>query len=84
MDKLYITDGTIKDVQPKNGCSYSLEELQSFVGGYIEIVNYTDNMIIVVNDEGAINDMPLNVNASKLSQMLLFGNVLVTDTDKVQ
>lgn len=33
---LYTTDGGRRKVTPSNGTDFSLEELQGFVGGYIE------------------------------------------------
>ena len=36
---LYKTDGTIETIQPKNGETFSLAELQKYVGGYIEYVH---------------------------------------------
>ena len=35
---LIDTDGEEKEVSPKNGDKFSLEELQGFVGGQIQIV----------------------------------------------
>jgi len=46
----------------------SLEQLQDYVGGFIEVVNVlVDGQAtqMVVNDEGLIRDMPVNVLASK-------------------
>ena len=37
------TDNAVQVVPPKNGEDYSLEELQGFVGGYIEIVRLAED-----------------------------------------
>ena len=34
--------GRVQGVFPANGTDFSLEELQGFVGGYIEIIDVTD------------------------------------------
>lgn len=37
-----------------------LETLQGFVGGYIEAVNMGQGVCLVVNEEGKLNNMPVN------------------------
>jgi hypothetical protein len=49
---LIQSDGDAKGVVPANGGDFTLEELQSLVEGYIEIVPLTKNIIMVVNEEG--------------------------------
>lgn len=49
---LINTDGRMQGVRPANGGDFSLEELQGFVEGFIEIVELTPNVIMVVNEEG--------------------------------
>lgn len=65
MATLYKTDGTISTVKPNNGRDFSLEELQKFVGGYIEIV-YLDDSLMVVNEEGKLMGLELNRAATNL------------------
>ena len=44
---LLKTDGSVTEVHPEPGRIFSLEQLQKFVGGYIEIaVTHTDDMMI--------------------------------------
>lgn len=81
---LIKTDGEVIPVSPKNQVDFSLEELQSFVGGLIELIYLGDGRIMVVNEEGKINDLDLNKNASILylqttNQIeIIVGDVLVT------
>lgn len=49
---LIKTDGRMQGVRPANGGDFSLEELQGFVEGLIEIIDLTPNVIMVVNEEG--------------------------------
>ena len=62
---LYKAGGSTKTVYPA-GKTFNLDELQSFVGGYIEIIYLNDNELMVVNEEGKINDLPVNVNATEI------------------
>jgi hypothetical protein len=38
----------------------SLAQLQAWVGGYIQMIKLQPNQWVVVNEEGAINGMPVN------------------------
>ena len=40
----------------------TLQELQSIVGGYIETVTITTDLVIICNEEGRLIDMPYNCN----------------------
>ena len=37
--KLIKTNGETQEVNPKDGKKFNLQELQGFVGGYIELLN---------------------------------------------
>ena len=51
----------IDDVEP------TLEEMQKFVGGYIEVVTSADtNSQIVLDEEGKLKGKPLNKEATEL------------------
>ena len=78
------TNGEITNVTPKNGTDYKYEELKEFVGGYIEIVPINDHEIMVVNEEGKLNNHPVNYIASLLYKYdNICGNVLVCDDSEV-
>ena len=66
MATLIQPDGTETDVQPRDGKRFKLDELQAFVGGYIEMVSNVGpdrrRFVLVVNDEGWVLDPPLAVN----------------------
>ncbi len=61
----------------------SLKEMQEVVNGYIEFVYLPDNLIMVVNEEGKINRLPVNSNATKMYAPILddviVGDVLLID-----
>ena len=78
------TNGEITNVTPKNGTDYKYEERKEFVGGYIEIVPINDHEIMVVNEEGKLNNLPVNYIASLLYKYdTICGNVLVCDDSEV-
>lgn len=72
-------DGHIFEVEPGNGSTFTLEELQSAVGGFVEFVQVPGyyhikrrdrnfkSRAIVCNDEGKLRSLPLNKLASDLA-----------------
>lgn len=77
------------DVEPKNGADFSLEELQEFVGGYIEIIDLFDGTLMVINEEGKLKDLPFNIPATLIyskkygMQDYIVGNALVCDKSQI-
>lgn len=49
---LVTVEGSIHEITPQNGTDFELEELQELVDGPIEVVQVTDEQIIVVHEEG--------------------------------
>lgn len=80
---------TVQDVEPKNGRDFSLEELQGYVEGLIDIVSLYDGRLMVVNDEGLINGLPINPLATAIFQNAtgtndyILGNVLICDETQI-
>ncbi len=83
MKTLLITPkGEELPIKPSNGSDFTLEELQKFVGGYIEIVWLRDGRCMIVNEEGKLNDLKYNKIATYLynkSDDHIVDNVLVSD-----
>jgi len=75
------TTGKVIRIVPKDGKSFTLGELQSVVGGYIELLQTKDNRLMVVNEEGRIMNLPPNLKATKLYKFndCIFGDVLVCE-----
>ena len=84
---LYV-DGREEFIAPKNGTDFSLEELQTIVGGHIEIVQLGNERIMVVNEEGRLLNLPHNYTASRITSVLgivdIVGNVLECHTSMVK
>lgn len=87
MGVLIKATGTITEIQPKNGHDYSLEELQGFVGGLIELVTFWHEGKIkyaVVNDEGLIMNLPCNLVASLVVGQDLVGDCAIVDINEIE
>lgn len=87
MATIYKTDGSTEKVNPANGSSFSLKELQTVVGGYVDIIYQLPgdaNRIMVVNDEGRLKGLPRNGDASAISGRTIAGDVLVCLRSEVE
>lgn len=65
---MLITANGSKQVFPKDGKRFTLEELQACVEGYIEAVFLTDSQVLIINEEGKLQGMELNPFATILYQ----------------
>lgn len=92
MDCIIHPDGTTIHTAPKSGPYYSLAELQKIVGGYIEIISMPDRhgqppggMVMVLNEEGKIHDLPINETATELaSRDTIVGTVLICQYNSIK
>lgn len=55
--------------------NHGLHGWQKAVGGYIEAVYGTD-FVLIVNEEGLLKDLPLNVEATRIAKRPIVGNVI--------
>lgn len=89
---LFKSDGTVSEVYPANGEDFQLDELKGFVGGWIEIVNITRKVIMVVNEEGKGEKLPLNGMATVIAKAenaiypwdFIAGDALMCPSDMVK
>ncbi len=83
MATLLKLDGTIETVTPKNGKNFSLEEMQEFVGGFIEAVYLPNKMVMFINEEGKLYNLPVNLQATTMVEGIIrdsdyiVGNALI-------
>ena len=94
MATLIYADGEEEEVHPKDGNKFSLEELQEFVEGQIQVVtNYSrlfnlgfmddsKDSVMLVNEEGIIHNLPDNITASVMSQDKIYGNALLLQSSE--
>lgn len=65
--QLLKANGTECEVLPKNGTDFSLEELQGFVGGYVELIYFHDGYMLVLKDDAYLDaDKQVNETATEL------------------
>ena len=55
---------TVKEIKSKND-DPSLSEAQKFVGGWVEVVQVNDG-VLIIDEEGKLKDKPVNQVASKM------------------
>lgn len=65
MATLIKADGTTREVFPKAGLSFTLQEMQQYVGGYVQIVYAPDDIAVLCNEDGKILRMPFNFAATE-------------------
>ena len=91
--KNYIinANGAKTEVTPKSGNSFTIEELQEHVGGYIEIIRLTNKYLMVVNEEGKLLNLPFNSEATDIARRhkaiypndMIVGNALVAQESMI-
>lgn len=82
MARIIKTNGEIIPVEPKNGTDFQLEEMQKIVGGYIQLfyLMNDEGEVIVMNEEGKFEGLPVNDKATELAESLLYdGDFIVGD-----
>ena len=66
--RLYSSDFRIKEITPANGIYFTLEELQGYVNGRIEIIpleaDDLEDRLLVVHEEGKLISLPFNLPAT--------------------
>lgn len=62
--------GETREVQPADGVTFTIHELQGFVGGYIEAVRVGDDYLFL-NEEGKLKQLPVNRAATVLTLGLI-------------
>lgn len=64
---LLTVDNRVQEVHPKDGKTFTLDELNGYVGGYIEMPVRTSEWIMVINEEGKLEGLEINAAATFLS-----------------
>ena len=83
MGILIKTSGEKLEVNPADGESFSLKEVQDYVGGYVEIFRVGEKKYLF-NEEGLLLDLPTNTKATeeleKENVEVIDGDILPTPT----
>lgn len=89
MAKVIPAVGVPYEIQPNNGKFFELEELQNVVGGYIEIVRLGNDKLMVVNEEGKLEQLPWNNIATSIYHRCtraldyIAGNALICNSNEI-
>jgi hypothetical protein len=72
-------------VEPE-GETWTLDELQELVGGYIELLGVpSKDRVLVVNEDGRLKGLPLNKNATDLYQRdIIVGDAVITMKELIE
>ena len=84
MATLIRTNGEQEQIQPKNGTDFQLEELNAYIGGWIEIVRIGGGEILVVDEEGLCKELPINTTASILAGYTIVGPAVRCKSSQVK
>ena len=57
----------VESVYPKDGRVFTLEELQAYVGGYVEALKLVNGFIMWLNEDGKAMRLPFNLIANQLA-----------------
>lgn len=83
---LIKTTGEVTEIKPANGKDFSLEELQGYVDGLIEATQTEDGRTLIVNEEGKLNELDLNVTATELYNRpfdVIVGNAILINKEEL-
>jgi len=68
MATLIKVDGSEQEVHPEKGTTFTLEELQNLVGGYIERIQ-VGSKEMYLNEDGKMKRLPLNRRATMIARL---------------
>src|SRR5262245_18141196 len=85
MATLIRVDGSEKQVSPQNGRNFTTDELQSYVGGWLDLLKLPSGDCLWLDEEGKMKGKPRNGRATTLGHAcgiarsdFVVGDVLVT------
>jgi hypothetical protein len=82
-DLLIKPDGEIEEVDTPNNRAYTLKEMQTVVGGYVQLVYLPGGRVMMVDEEGLYKNYKYNEKASQMAGQSIVGTVLVTNRNKI-
>lgn len=89
MATLIKIDGSTETVKPSSGKRFNLHELQTFVGGYFQMLAI-GSTVFVMDEEGKLKGKELNKAATHRAHDFLFpgdylvGDVLICEIEEIQ
>ncbi len=80
-------DGEVGEIQPKDKKKFTLDELQTLVGGLIEFTPQPikgEDMVLLVNEEGLLKGLEVNMEASNIAGRLVVGDAVYCNQELVE
>jgi hypothetical protein len=83
---LVAVDGTVTPLKPGNGKSFTLDEVQALVGGYVQLLAIQKKPFILyalMDEDGLLKRLPLNPEASRIAtqkmgrDMIMVGPIVI-------
>jgi len=68
---LLTPDGKTHNISPKNGATFTADEIRELVGGWLECVRLRHGRLMWINDEGKLRKLPHNPLATILARSAL-------------
>lgn len=88
MAHIIYTNGLVQEINPENKRNFTLEEMQKIVHGYIEVLHLPKSRLMILNEDGKFEGLPVNILATReiLSHGyndVIVGDVLICNSDEV-
>ena len=77
MAQIYRVGEKPQTISPENGHKFELEEAQSLIGGWVELVNIGHGSIMLVDEEGHLKHLQVNNEASRIAGFCIVGTAIV-------
>lgn len=87
MAKLIRANGEVVEIEPKDKDSFTLDEMQGYVNGWIEVVYLASGDVMVVNEEGKLNGLPINEIATAVYGNIhdtIVGDVMIINRNQIK
>lgn len=78
-------DGTVAEVQPKNGTDFDLDEMKSLIGGGFVGHGFLDGGDVLIADEDGYfkkDKLPFNATATRQFGIAYYGDVVVLSREE--
>jgi hypothetical protein len=80
--------GEKENIEPENGKTFSLKELQEAVGGYIQLVSINDGeyagKLMICDEEGLLKANQLNEEATRIAGQQIVGQVIIIEKNQIE
>ena len=91
MARLIKAIGGEKDITPKNGKKFDLEEAQELVRGYLQIIPLDEETVMIMDEEGKLKHNIANSKATRIAEHhnaifpgdYIYGDVIICKNEEI-